>query len=109
MFEILERFGGTDMLVREPAQGHALAETLGGAAVVLMRGHGYCVLGDSVPVAVYRAIYTDTKATALQKAIALGGEVTCLDAGEARLADETNCGVVDRPWALWKARVRGGT
>lgn len=107
VFEIRERFDVTDMLVREPAQGRALAESLAGAAVVLMRGHGYCVVGDSVPVAVYRAIYTETNAAALQKAIALGGAVTCLDADEARLSDETNRSVIDRPWALWKARVRG--
>jgi ribulose-5-phosphate 4-epimerase/fuculose-1-phosphate aldolase len=106
VFEIRERFGATDMLIREAPQGRALAESLGGAAVVLMRGHGFCAVGDSLPVVVYRAIYTETNAAALQKAIALGGAVTCLDPEEARRSDETNRSVVDRPWALWKARVR---
>ena len=42
VFEIRERFGVTDMLIRDSAQGDALAESLGGYAVVLMRGHGCC-------------------------------------------------------------------
>lgn len=106
VFEIRERFGATDMLVREAAQGRALADSLGGAAVVLMRGHGFCAVGDSLPLVVYRAIYTETNAAALQKAIALGGTVTCLDADEARLYDETGRTVIDRPWAMWKAALR---
>lgn len=103
VFEIRKRFGATDMLVREAAQGRALADSLGGAAVVLMRGHGFCAVGDSLPLVVYRAIYTETNAAALQKAIALGGTVTCLDADEARLYEETGRTVIDRPWAMWKA------
>lgn len=104
VFEIRERFGTTDMLVRDIAQGEALAEALGGAAVVLMRGHGFCAVGDSLPVAVFRAIYTETNAALQQRAIALGGTVTYLDEAEARLSEATNRSVVARPWELWKSR-----
>src|SRR4030095_2178961 len=60
VFDIRQRFGMTDMLVRSVAQGEALAESLGTHAVVLMRGHGFCAVGPSVPVATYRAVYTES-------------------------------------------------
>ncbi len=104
VFEIRERFGTTDMLVRTRAQGAALAESLGTGSVVLMRGHGFCTVGESVPIAVYRAYYTQSNADIQQRAIALGGSVTYLDPAEALQADETNCRVVARPWELWKRR-----
>jgi ribulose-5-phosphate 4-epimerase/fuculose-1-phosphate aldolase len=105
VFEIRERFGVTDMLVREPAQGDALAQTLDDDAIVLMRGHGFCAVGDSLPVAVFRAIYTEMNAALQQQAIALGGTVTYLDEGEARLSERTNRSVVARPWELWKSQL----
>jgi ribulose-5-phosphate 4-epimerase/fuculose-1-phosphate aldolase len=108
VFDIRRRFGATDMLVRSLAQGDALAEALGAHAVVLMRGHGFCAVGPSVPVAVYRAVYTESNAAIQQKAIALGGEVTYLDPDEAALADAVHVDVVARPWSLWKAAIRGG-
>jgi ribulose-5-phosphate 4-epimerase/fuculose-1-phosphate aldolase len=109
VFEIRERFGTTDMLVRSAAQGDALAEALGGHAVVLMRGHGFCAVGDSIAVAVYRAVYTQSNAAVAQQAIALGGDVTWLDPGEASLADETNRRAIARPWELWRAKYGTGS
>ncbi|MGE5089597.1 MAG: class II aldolase/adducin family protein [Candidatus Levyibacteriota bacterium] len=106
VFEIRERFGETDMLVRNREQGQALADSLGERSVVLMRGHGFCAVGESVPVAVFRAAYTQSNATLQQQAIALGGSVTYLDEAEARQYDATNRSVIGRPWALWKARYR---
>jgi len=104
VFEIRARFGQTDMLVRDHAQGAALADELASHAVVLMRGHGFCAVGESVPVAVFRAFYTQTNADLQQRAIALGGSVAYLDIEEALRADETNTRVVARPWAMWKAK-----
>jgi ribulose-5-phosphate 4-epimerase/fuculose-1-phosphate aldolase len=106
VFDIRERFGATDMLVRSVAHGEALAEALGPHAVVLMRGHGYCTVGGSVPVATYRAIYTESNAAVQRNAIALGGTVTYLDPDEAALADAVHVDVVMRPWSLWKAGLR---
>jgi ribulose-5-phosphate 4-epimerase/fuculose-1-phosphate aldolase len=104
VFEIRERFGTTDMLVRNVPQGAALAESLGDDAVVLMRGHGFCAVGESLPVVVFRAVYTEANASLQRQAIGLGGSVTYLDEGESRLSEKTNRSVVERPWALWKAR-----
>jgi ribulose-5-phosphate 4-epimerase/fuculose-1-phosphate aldolase len=104
VFEIRERFAATDMLIRTNAQGAALAEKLGDDVVVLMRGHGYCTVGESLPVAVFRAFYTQANADLQQRAIALGGSVTFLDAEEAMRADASNRSVIARPWGLWKAK-----
>jgi ribulose-5-phosphate 4-epimerase/fuculose-1-phosphate aldolase len=104
VFEIREKFGMTDMLVRNNAQGEALAEKLGDRSAVLMRGHGYCVVGGSIAEAVFRAHYTQVNADLQHRAIALGGSVTYLSNEEAMNYEETNRGVLNRPWQLWKAK-----
>ena len=104
VFEMRAHFGMTDMLVRNNDQGAALASSLADGPVVLMRGHGFCTVGESIPVAVFRAFYTQTNADLQQRAIALGGSVTYLDDAEAVQAEETNRRVVMRPWELWKAK-----
>jgi len=104
VFEIREKFGMTDMLIRNNAQGAALAESLADRSVVLMRGHGYCTVGGSVQEAVFRAYYAQLNAELQQRAIALGGSVTYLSEEEAVKYDETNRSVLGRPWALWKAK-----
>lgn len=108
VFDIRHKFGCTDLLVKNHEHGAALAAELGQTGVVLMRGHGFVACGLSIPVAVYRAIYTEKNADLQQRAITLGGAVTYLDEEEARLAEATNRGVVGRPWELWKRQVEGG-
>jgi ribulose-5-phosphate 4-epimerase/fuculose-1-phosphate aldolase len=102
VFDIRACFGCTDMLVRCADHGAALARTLGDAPIALMRGHGYVATSESLPGAVYRAIYTERNAAIQQQAIALGGTVTYLDEAEGLAADETNMSAVARPWALWQ-------
>jgi HCOMODA/2-hydroxy-3-carboxy-muconic semialdehyde decarboxylase len=97
----------TNMLIANPTLGKALAETLGDRPVVLMRGHGDVVVGPSVQVAVYRAIYTEINARLQAQAIALGGPVTYLEKEEGEKADVIQQQVVMRPWELWKAKVMG--
>ena len=104
VFDIRHQFGCTDMLVRNGAHGAALAKALGARSVVLMRGHGFVAVGGSVPEAVYRAMYTEQNASMQQRAIGLGGTVAYLDEEEAKLAEATNRGVLERPWTLWKTK-----
>ena len=104
VFDIRDHFGCTDMLVRNGAQGAALAAELGARGVVLMRGHGFVAVGGFVPEAIYRAIYTELNASMQQRAIGLGGEVLYLNEEEARLAETTNRSVIERPWELWKKK-----
>jgi ribulose-5-phosphate 4-epimerase/fuculose-1-phosphate aldolase len=98
----------TDMLVRDPALGKALAQTLGARPVALMRGHGAVVVGESVQVAVFRSIYAEMNAKLQAQAMALGGPVTYLDPEEARKAAQNVGGTISRPWELWKKKAMEG-
>jgi len=108
VWDIRKDFGETDMLVRDGARGKSLAATLGDKSVVLMRGHGDVTVGPSVKMAVFRAYYSDIDAKLQSQAIALGGEVNYLTAGEGARADAVNFVVLDRIWSLWKMRVAPG-
>ena len=60
VFEIRDVVGDkSDLLVRNPAIGAALARALGDKAVVLMRGHGSVTAGTSIPQVVFRAYYAE--------------------------------------------------
>lgn len=103
VFEIREKGGITNMLVRTSELGAALAEKLGSAPVIMMRGHGATMVGASIQAAVYRAIYATQNAIAQLDAIKLGdGDVTYLDPAEADLYERYSGEVMHRPWNLWK-------
>jgi ribulose-5-phosphate 4-epimerase/fuculose-1-phosphate aldolase len=104
VFEIRQAAGMTDMLIRDNKLADALAKSLRENSVVLMRGHGDTVVGNSIPQVVYRAIYTEMNARLQAQAAALG-TITFLSAEEASKAAAANDGQVLRPWELWKARV----
>ena len=108
VFDIRERFGATDLLVGDGSKGQALAETLGTRPVVLMRAHGSVACGPSLPMAVFRAVYTEANARMQHWATALaaGEPLAALDEAEGRLADEVNQGAGLRAWDLWRAQVR---
>lgn len=110
VFEIRDTHGDTtDMLIRSPALGAALAASLGQATVALMRGHGNVVVGRSIPEVVFRAIYTEMNARLQADALRLGdGRVTYLSDGEAAASMATNAGVLTRAWELWKAVALSG-
>src|SRR5215470_11433739 len=97
----------TDMLVRSPALGRALAQTLGTRPVALMRGHGNVIVGVSLPQVVFRSVYTEMNARLQAQAMALGGNnVTYLSPEEVSKVDNTVGGTILRPWELWKRKVR---
>jgi ribulose-5-phosphate 4-epimerase/fuculose-1-phosphate aldolase len=104
VFDIRETAGITDMLVKTPALGAALARSLGARPVALMRGHGCVAVGPTLPHAVFRSVYLEMNAKLQAQAMALGGPVTYLDPEEAKRADATNQGTYGRPWELWKRR-----
>ena len=99
VFEIRDVAGAPEMLVSDARIGAALADALGEAAVLLMRGHGAVIVGGSIRIAVSRSIYLDLNAKMQAEAIALGGTVAYLDAGDMR-ADSVDPD--DRNWAFWK-------
>src|SRR5262249_15790338 len=56
IFDIRDAAGPTNLLVETPALGKAIAQTLGKANIVLMRGHGDTVVGPNVRLATFWAI-----------------------------------------------------
>ena len=101
VFEIRDAGGMTDMLVRTPALGRALARTLGTKSAALMRGHGAVVVGPDFPFTIGRSVYLEMNARLQVQAMVLGGKITYLHPEEARKASGTG---YDRAWELWKRK-----
>jgi ribulose-5-phosphate 4-epimerase/fuculose-1-phosphate aldolase len=94
-----------DLLIRDRPLGKALAGSLGKCNCVLMRGHGMTVIGDGVPEAVFRAIYTEMNARMQLQATQLEGPIEFLSDEEGRRSQASNRGTLERPWELWKKAV----
>ena len=103
IFEIRKAGGNTDMLIRTPELGRALAEELGDKNVVLMRGHGATMIGVSIPEVVFRAIYSMQNAQIQMQSIqlAVDGEVEYLNEEESEKSSRGRN--VPRAWSLWKS------
>jgi ribulose-5-phosphate 4-epimerase/fuculose-1-phosphate aldolase len=106
IFEIRNAAGMTDLLIRNPALGAALAKSIGDKPAVLMRGHGATVVGPSLQRLVGRSIFLAMNATLQAQAMALapGGKVNYLDPEEARLIEEREGYGLGRAWEAWKRR-----
>jgi ribulose-5-phosphate 4-epimerase/fuculose-1-phosphate aldolase len=107
VFDIRKVREENDLLIRDRPLGQALAATLGKCNCVLMRGHGMTVIGDSVPEAVFRAIYTEMNARLQLQATQLEGPIEFLSDEEGRRSTAANRGTLERPWELWKKRALG--
>jgi ribulose-5-phosphate 4-epimerase/fuculose-1-phosphate aldolase len=106
VFEIRETAGSSsDMLVRTPELGAALAKSLGAQNIVLMRGHGSTVIGFNLRQAVYRAVYAEMNARLQSEALRLGAPVY-LTSGEAVESAKANDSQQDRAWNLWKRAIQ---
>ena len=96
-----------DVLVRDRPLGQALAGSLGKCNCVLMRGHGMTVIGESIPEAVFRSIYTEMNARLQLQATQLEGPIEFLSDEEGRRSTAANRGTLERPWEVWKAKALG--
>ncbi|HEU4617008.1 MAG TPA: class II aldolase/adducin family protein [Gammaproteobacteria bacterium] len=105
VWDIRDRFGDTDMLVRTIEQGRDLAAALGSNTCALMRGHGAVVVGSSVQAAVLTAVYLQVDAEVLLAARGLG-EPKGLSRGEIEKSSETQLSplALDRAWEYFCAR-----
>ena len=97
-----------DLLIRDRYLGEALARSLDRCNCVLMRGHGMTVVGESIPEAVFRAIYTEMNAKLQMNAQRLDGPLTFLSQAEGEGATAANRSTISRPWELWKKKARAG-
>ena len=107
VFDIRKVKPDNDLLIRDRSLGQALAGSLGACTCVLMRGHGVTVVGESVPEAVFRAIYTEMNACLQLQAVLLDGPIEFLSDEEGRRATASNRGTLERPWELWKRKALG--
>jgi len=105
VWDIEEKFGGTSLLVTNMKQGRDLADKMGNAAVVLMRGHGCAIGAENIRAAVLTAIYTQVNAKLQLQAMPLG-DVKFLSAEEISLTPETLVGALamERAWEYFESR-----
>src|SRR5215470_6142462 len=101
VFEIRAAAGMTDLLIRTRALGEALARTLGGNAVALMRGHGNVVVGANLKYAVFRAYYTEVNVRLQLQAQSLDGPLTFIDPQEAAKVNGGKGINPERAWDMW--------
>jgi ribulose-5-phosphate 4-epimerase/fuculose-1-phosphate aldolase len=87
LFDTRDVAGWTNLLISNRELGKALAEKLAGNSVVLLRGHGNAVVGPTVRIAVYRAVYTEANAKLLLQAKMLGGPINYLAPEEAAIME----------------------
>ena len=106
VFEIRDAGGITDMLIRDPALGRALARSIADKPAVLMRGHGATVVGPSIPRVVARSIFLalNAKLQAQAMIMAQGGPINYLHPEEARLIEAREGYGLGRAWKAWKRR-----
>jgi ribulose-5-phosphate 4-epimerase/fuculose-1-phosphate aldolase len=102
VFEIRDAAGTSNMLVSNAKLGKALADTLGDRSVALMRGHGSVVVAATIPMAVFRAHYSNVNAQLQSQAIALGGSVSYLLGDESQKTLAVIDQIHGRAWDLWK-------
>jgi ribulose-5-phosphate 4-epimerase/fuculose-1-phosphate aldolase len=103
-FEIRDVQKGTDLLVKTPALGAALARIVSNKPAALMRGHGAVVVGETLARAVGRSVYLELSARMQMQALLLaqGGRITYLD--EAEVAASMPVQDYNRAWPMWRAR-----
>ena len=99
-FEIRKAKKGSDLLVRTPQLGAALAKSLGTKPAALMRGHGSVVTGENLQRAVGRSIYLEMSARMQMQALLLSKRITFLDAAEVKASAPVQD--YKRAWPLWR-------
>jgi ribulose-5-phosphate 4-epimerase/fuculose-1-phosphate aldolase len=102
VFEIRKVKKGSDLLVRDPKLGAALAKSLGKQAAALMRGHGSVTVGENLQRAVGRSVYLEMSAKMQLQALLLSETVRYLDAGEVKASAPVQD--YKRAWPLWREK-----
>jgi len=102
VFEIRKVQKGTDLLVRNPKLGKALAKTLGAKPAALMRGHGSVTVGENLQRAVGRSVYLEQSARMQMQALLLSKSITYLDAAEVKASAPVQD--YKRAWPLWREK-----
>ena len=101
-FEIRKVKKGSDLLVRTPELGKALAKTLGKAAASLMRGHGSVTVGENIMRSVGRSVYLEMSAIMQMQSLMLSKKITYFDAAEVKASSPVQD--YKRAWPLWREK-----
>jgi HCOMODA/2-hydroxy-3-carboxy-muconic semialdehyde decarboxylase len=105
VFEIRDKAGMTDMLIRNAKLGEYLAGVLGDHPAVLMRGHGAAITAPTLQRVVARTIFLSLNASLQAEAMKMGAPITYLDLEEAKLIEAREGHGLARTWEGWKAKV----
>ena len=103
-FEIRDFAQSTDLLVKTPELGKALASVLSSKPAALMRGHGAVVVGENIARAVGRSVYLEQSAQLQMQAMQLApnGKITYLDDGEVKASNPVQN--YARAWPMWREK-----
>jgi len=101
-FEIRKVKKGSDLLVRDPKLGAALAKTLGKSAAALMRGHGSVTVGENIMRSVGRSVYLEMSAIMQMQSLLLSKKITYFDAAEVKASSPVQD--YKRAWPLWREK-----
>ena len=111
VWDIRKKFGDTNMLVTNMAQGRDLAKCMGKGHVALMRGHGFASAAASIIEVVRLSVYLPRNARVQMNAMRMGdtpkplskGEIAARFAGYKPASTETW-----RAWEYWANRAGCG-
>ncbi len=103
VWDIRDKFGDTNMLVVDMAQGRDMAAGLADHRVVLMRGHGFTATGRSLVEVVKTSVYLPRNANIQMQARMLGGSIKALTAGEIAIRSQVSPTATQmwRAWEYW--------
>ena len=107
VFDMRKIAGMTDLLIGTGELGKTLSATLGKSAVVLLRGHGNAVVGETLQQVVYRAIQTELNARLQLQAMMLDRPLIYMASEEAEKVNARSgpdAIQIGRTWELWKER-----
>ena len=102
VWDIADKFGATNVLVTNMAQGRDLAKCLGKNSVALMRGHGFASAARSLIEVVRLSVYLPRNARALMRAKQLGGEIKYLSEGEIAARNRGYSPYSVETWRTWE-------
>ena len=102
VWDIRERFGDTNLLVTNMAQGRDLAKSLDRNNVALMRGHGFVAAARSLIEVVRMSVYVPRNARVQLAAANLGGEVKPLSRGEIEARNAGYKPYSPETWRAWE-------
>jgi ribulose-5-phosphate 4-epimerase/fuculose-1-phosphate aldolase len=102
VWDIADKFGDTNVLVTNMAQGRDLGKCLAQNNIALMRGHGFAAAARSLIEVVRMSVYLPRNARALMLAKQLGGRIKYLSQGEIDARNRGYSPYSTETWRAWE-------